>query len=144
MNNINNKISNGTKKGILLFLLIVFFVFAGIKIVSAFSSPLGGLFGGRILTTKALEILTLESTGFICLMAGTSVQILPISPRDAPSSYFIPFLVTSKTRTTPMTGQLIIGKYTLPTLITCTLPGEPPVVKIVYLNTITLFGTSKF
>ncbi len=130
------------KKGIIFILLIVFLVFASAKVVFAVSS-FGKSFGGRIIYPKALQITVLESVGYICPMYGTSISIMPIgSPLVTPIEYFIPFYVTSKTRTTPATHQLILGRYSGQEVITCThLLGD---IQTVSLDMINLFGTSRY
>jgi len=101
-------------------------------------------FGGRIIYTKALRIQTLEATNYSCAVSGTSIEIKPIgSPPGTPTSYLIPSGTISKTKTTPMASQLILGKYSGKTPITCTYKGYPPNIQIVNLDNITLFGTSK-
>jgi hypothetical protein len=132
------------KKGTIFILLIVFLVFISTKIVFAFS-PFGGFFGGKIINMKAPEIASLEDAGYVCPMLGTSISIIPIgSPLNTPNYYFIPSYVIPKTRTTPTINQLILGKYGEETVITCTLPSNPPEVKTVMLKTIDFFGTSRF
>ncbi|KKQ88029.1 MAG: hypothetical protein UT09_C0005G0011 [Parcubacteria group bacterium GW2011_GWF2_38_8] len=140
------------RKGIILVLLIVFLAFAGAKIVKSDAVPAtaarapsvsAGFFGGRIINTKALEIEALEGVNFECIVVGSTISIIPIgSPAGTPASYFIPTFITSKTRTTPSVGQLILGKYSTKTPITCIFKGIPPVTVVVNLDTITLFGTS--
>jgi len=132
------------KKGIIFVLLIIFTIFIGAKTVSAFS--LGNFFGGGIIDTKALGIRTLEDAGYICdLSGGTSISIIPIgSPFYTPTNYFIPSYIFSKTGYTPMSGQLIIGRYLYITPIVCTYPSNPPFIQIVNLETIDLFGNSEF
>jgi hypothetical protein len=140
------------KKGIILILLIIFLVFASARIIFAsYSSPsYGSIFGGRIIYTKAIEIVNLESTGYICNTPGTSVSIRPMgSPLGTPTSYLIPFGVTPRTRTTPTPGQLIMGKYGAPTSIECKKPGSERTggrsdLKTMSLPTINLFGTSRY
>lgn len=139
------------KKGIILFLLIVFLVFVSTSSVSAnvfgFTNAMSKTvrqFGGKIIVPKALEIQELEASGFVCTVYGTTVEIMPIgSPVGTPSSYFIPSYITSKTRTTPRVGQSIMGKYAWKTPIVCIYPSNPPIIKVVWLDTIILFGTSK-
>ena len=131
------------KKGIIFILLIIFLVSVGTSSVSAIS-PFGRILGGRIIALKALEIAELEATGWICTVPGVSIEILPIgSPSRTPTSYFIPPYTTSKTGTIPRAGQLIMGKYFGRTPITCIYPSKPPLIRVVFLNTITLFGTSR-
>jgi|SRR3989344_7559571 len=132
------------KKGITFILLVVSFVFISFNMVFAFGfSSLGGMFGGRILLTKALPIQLLETVGYTCpTYGGTSLSIIPIgSPVGTPTDYFIPSFVASKTRTTPSTGKLILGKYAGTIIITCTYP-DPPNMQTVTLPIINLFGTS--
>ncbi len=146
MNKIINKnkgISNGTRKGIIFILLAVFLLFIYARIVFA-SFSFGSIFAGRIINTKALEIEALEMFGYECAVPGTTIATISIgSPAGTPLDYFIPSFVTPRTRTTPRTGQLIIGKYSGKTAITCILPGDPPDVQTVSLDTITFFGTSR-
>ncbi len=131
------------KKGTIFILLIIFLVFVGTRIVFAASS-IGGFFGGKIISDKAMEIEIKEWAGYKCTVLGKSITIIPLgSPTGTPTSYFIPWAVVSKTRTTPTTGKSILGKYTGRTIINCVRPGNPPTYATVSLNTITLFGTSK-
>ncbi len=132
------------KKGIIFILLIVFLLFAGARTVSA-NFSFGRLFGGRITAPKAVEIEALESAGYVCPMYGTSISIMPIgSPAGTPISYFIPSFVTSKTGTTPASHQLIMGRYSGQTTIICILESYPPLEQEVSLETINLFGTSRW
>ncbi|MFA6586117.1 MAG: hypothetical protein WCS86_03075 [Candidatus Paceibacterota bacterium] len=140
------------KKGITFVLLTIFLVFVCTSLVFAdfnFSNS-GGFtqrfFGGRIISTTAIEVEGLESFGYTCPMAGTSLSITPLgSPSGTPTSYFIPSYVSPKTRTTPAPHQLILGRYGgSQTTISCTRPGDPPDTKQVSLNTIDLFGTSRY
>lgn len=141
--NKNNNISNGTRAGITFILLIVFLVFVSVNAVFAVSS-FGRFFGGRIKYEISLQIDVLESTGYVCVMPGTSLTIIPIgSPLLTPIEYFIPSFVISKTGTIPTRDQLILGRYSGKTMITCTRP-KPPDVKTVSLDTINLFGTSRY
>lgn len=142
------------KKGIFFILLIVFLVFVNTNIVRSDAVPAtatstlsgsgwGGFFGGRIINTKALEIETLEASGFICFVPGSTISIIPIgSPPGTPINYFIPSFVTSKTGYGASTGALILGKYGGIMTISCTLPAEPPITTVVSLNIINLFGAS--
>ncbi|KKP72779.1 MAG: hypothetical protein UR70_C0004G0022 [Candidatus Nomurabacteria bacterium GW2011_GWB1_35_20] len=92
----------------------------------------------------ALEIAEMEAAGYICPLFGTSISIVPIgSPPGTPTSYFIPSYITPRTRTTPAIRQLILGRYSGQTMITCTLPSDPPITTTVSLDTINLFGTSR-
>jgi len=134
------------KKGIIFILLTVFLVFASFRIVFASSFSLGGYFGGRILHTKAQEIINWEAMGYVCSVPGTTIAVLPVgSVNGIPTSYFIPSYITSKTRTTPMAGQYILGKYSGTITISCTYPSSPPItITVTPLSIITLFGTSRF
>lgn len=142
------------RKGIIFFLLIIFVVSISLNQVEGGSVPAtpassgsgitGGVFGGRVVNTKAIEIQMLEESGFQCMVPGTSITILPLgSPTGTPISYLIPIGVTSRTRNSIDTGQLILGKYFGQVAITCVYPSLPPVITSVGLSTITLFGTSK-
>jgi len=137
------------KKSIIFILLIAFLVFVSAKMVFAYSF-FGGVFGGRIISMPALEIAEMEATGYICTVPGITISIFPIgSPPGTPTSYFIPSYITSKTRTTPAIGQLILGRYSGQTMVTCTLTLWLPshrrstTITTVSLDTINLFGTSR-
>jgi len=134
------------KKGIIFILLIIFLVFASVKVVFAFSS-FGSVFGGRIIDTKAVAVRTLENIGYICGMEyfGTSLEILPLgSPPGTPTSYYIYNYTHSKTRTIPMSGKLIMGKYFGKMTQICRKPCPPgECLQTVTLDVITLFGTSR-
>ncbi len=114
-------------------------MFISTRIVFAYSSAYGQIFGGKIINTKATKIQKLESSGYICVINGTSITIGPIK---GPATYLIPFTTISKTKTIPSVGKWIMGKYSGKTIITCTKPGDPPLADTVILDTITLFGTS--
>ena len=130
------------KKGIILILLIVFLIFFSVNMIFA-SSSFGGVFGGKIINTKAVAIATLEATGYICSTFGTSISIVPLgSPAGTPSNYFIPSFITSKTGSSPAISQSILGRYSGQTAVTCTNV-ETEDIKTVMLSTITLFGTSR-
>ena len=115
-------------------------LFVGTKTVSAVASFMPQ-FGGRIIHTKAVEIESLEAMGFLCPTAGSTISITPIgSPTGTPISYFIPYGIYSKTGHNTRAGQLIIGKYSLKTIVNCTLAHY---IIPVSLDTITLFGNSR-
>jgi hypothetical protein len=130
------------RKSIIFILLFGFMVFAYTNTIFAYSS-FGSIFGGRIINTKALEIESLEGTGYQCYVPGSSITISPIgSPLGTPTSYFIPSFVTPKNRSLPSIGKLIMGKYIGKTMISCIYPSNPPMFTTVSLDTITLFATS--
>ena len=121
--------------------LVVLVFFISFEIVYATSISLGKIFGGRIINTTATEIQTLQSSGWECIVPGTSITIRPIK---SPATYIIPAGVISKTKTTPRSGQWILGKYSGKTTVTCTRACPPAIcTTTATLNTITLFGTSK-
>ena len=120
---------------------VVFLVFLNTKTVFAYSS-FGKVFAGKIIHTKDIEIQTLEFAGYICPVFGSSISIIPMgSPLGTPTSYFIPFGTYSKTGYSVRTGQLIMGKYSWKTPIACVHPAGS--VQTVWLDTISLFGTSR-
>lgn len=121
-------------------ILIVLILLVLIGVAHAASVSSSKVFGGKIISTKATEIETLESANYSCVVAGETIQINPIK---GPSSYIIPAGTISKTGYKTRTGQWIIGKYSGKTTITCTFQGEPPATETVTLDTITLYGTSK-
>ena len=138
-----------------LFLLFILIATGSVYAVAVPSSPAsapvsaahvfssGGIFGGRIIDTKATEIRALESAGYNCFTLGSSISIMLIgSPAGTPTSYFIPYYVIPKTRTQPASGRLILGKYGGTATINCTLASDPPQTTTVALSTITLFATS--
>ena len=143
--NENNKISNGTRKGIIFGFLIIFLLPFTTKTVWALSNFLSQpQFGGRIINTTAIEIQELEMAGFQCVVPGSTISIAPLgSPVGTPTSYFIPFGTFSKTGYSPRVSQLIIGKYGWKTTIPCTSATVPPIVTTVWLDTINLFGNSR-
>ena len=142
--NKDKKISNGTRKGIIFVLIIVFAIFVGTRTVSAFSF-FGGFFGGRIISDKAMEIELKEWAGYTCVVLGTSITINPIgSPPGTPTSYFIPWSITSRNGYPPISGRLIMGIYGGKTNIVCIYPSVPPFIETVSLDTIDLFGTSRW
>lgn len=121
--NKNNNTSNGIRKGILLFLLIVFFVFAGIRIVSAFSlSPLSSLtmpFAGRIILTQI--------PGVVCTGIGTGPIVLLSTFKKGTVYDKIPFFATDMMKI-PTMGGIIMGKAEIvPDFSTCQLMTEPPI-----------------
>jgi hypothetical protein len=135
------------KKGIIFILLIVFVLFAGAGTVSAASYfNFGKMFGGKIIYPKASEIQELEDFGYTCTIPGTTISIVPMgSPASTTATdFFIPSFVTSKSRTTPRSGQLIVGRYAGKTTITCIQQiDEVEDIQTVILDTINLFATSK-
>jgi hypothetical protein len=98
-----------------------------------------GIFGGKIVNTKAVEIEALENTGYACVVPGTSITIVPVK---GPTSFFIPFSIVSKTKRNPKVNGWTLGRYSMTTPITCTLPGNPPTTTTIYLDTISMYGTS--
>ncbi len=133
------------KKGIFFTLLIFFFVFLFSAKTTFAIFGLGQSFGGKILHTKDIKIQAAESAGYHCLILGSTITIAPLgSPAGTPIGYFIPASVIPKTRTTPMTGQFILGKYAGTTSIECLPPHFVMPVITVPLSIITMFGTSKF
>lgn len=132
---------------------VLFFFFANATHASAFSfsnfftSIFGKSFGGYVVGLKAPEIKTLENEGYVCAENGTSLSVLPLSSKGnltpaEPVGYFLPKYLTSKTDTMPEEGNLIMGKYSGKTLISCVLE-YPPDTQTVELDTVYLFGISK-
>lgn len=145
--NKNNKISNGTRRGIIFGLLVIFLLLTFTKTSHALIGfNFGKQFGGRIVNTEAKEITALEARGYDCVVPGYTFSIIPIGLRySAPTSYFVPFSTTSKTKNSLQTDQLIIGryKYDLKEMIACTSKTNPPTITIVPLDTVNLFGNSR-
>jgi len=102
--------------------------------------PMSNPFGGKIIHTKATEIQTLESTGFVCNVPGETITISPVG--KYPTSYLIPYGTTSKTKKPLGKNRWILGVYKgVKTAIICTNE-ETGVTTQVNLNPITLYGTS--
>lgn len=103
-----------------------------------------GIFGGKIVNTKAVEIEKAEFNGFTCdLEGGSSLSIVPIK---GPTSFFIPFSTTSKTKRNPRQNGLIMGRYNSTKTISCKKACPPPEGKEcslpILLDKISLYGTS--
>lgn len=131
------------KKGIILTLLIFFGVSISVGVAHASFSGLFGIFGGRIVSDRALEIGELEDFGYICDVPGYSIEIMPIgSPVGTPTSYLIPYSTRSMTGTVPSSGKLIIGRYIGKTEVVCQHP-ESEDIQTVPLDTVDLYGTTK-
>jgi hypothetical protein len=126
---------------IISLLTLSIFILIGFNKTSASNYFLKG-FGGKIVDNKATEIKSVESSNYKCEVPGTTITIKPVG--TYPMSYFIPSGVSSKTGTTPRSGQWILGLYSSTvTPITCIFQGTPPSTTIVTLPTISLYGTSK-
>lgn len=112
----------------------------GFHIVSA---AYGQVFGSKnILRTISIEVKIYEDAGYNCddEIIGQTITVLPIR---GPAEYIIPHGVVSRTRFSLSEGQKIIGRYGGTTTITCIYPSDPPVVHLIFLPTVTLFGNSK-
>jgi hypothetical protein len=97
--------------------------------------------GGWIVFPQATTIFDLETTGFACLVAGSTIEVKPVNA--APTSYFIPAAVKNRSGFAVITGQAILGLYSPTTTpITCT-NAQSGATTIVPLPTMVLFGTSK-
>jgi hypothetical protein len=125
-------------------LVITLVLIISIKIVHAAGS-IGKVFGGRILKTEATEITTTEAENYSCQMeGGTSIEVERIGTKEkTPTAFFIPANTKSKTGTVPMAKQLIIGRYSGTTSITCLSNEKYRGAKTVSLTNISMFGTSK-
>ena len=129
------------KKGAIFISVAIFLFFFSTSIVLASYTPIGGFFGGKIISNKAMEVEFKEWAGFECIVLGSSITIYPIgSPPGTPTSYFIPWGVTSAFPTMP--GQFILGIYSGKSTITCILKSNPPIIETILLDTITLYGNS--
>lgn len=137
------------KKNFIKFVIIFLFVFISIQIVFAVNKDgksitninvSNQIFGGKIINTKASKIQSLESSGYTCVVTGTTINI---KPTKGPANYFIPFSTISKTGKTVSANKWILGKYSGKTTITCTKScGETMCTDTATLDTITMFGTS--
>ncbi len=131
------------KKGLIATLLVVlgFFFYTSYR-AHAYEGS-WNIFGGKIISDKALEVGELEDFGYICDVPGYSIEVLPVgSPAGAPTSYFIPYTAKSLTRTTPYSGKFIMGRYAGLTEIVCQHP-ESEDIQTVSLNTVDLYGTTR-
>jgi hypothetical protein len=99
-----------------------------------------GPLAGRILHMKALKIQTLEAAGFICPVAGETIEIKKQNEKHKyPTSYFIPLYIQAKYP--PTSGKLILGYYSGTFTITCTHPAGA--VETVILDSIQKYNVSK-
>lgn len=122
--------------------LVLVAIVVAFNIVHA-STSLGRPFGGTIVENKATEIQTTEQANYTCAVPGKTITI-KTDLKSAPTTYFIPSAVSSKTHTTPQVGQRIKGFYSQSkSTITCKYRGYPPSQRTVELVPITLYGTSK-
>jgi len=132
------------EKNVVFSFLVIFLLFAGAGTVFAFVNFLPQ-FGGRIIDTTALEIRELEMSSYECVVPGATILISPIGlSKNMPTSYFIPFRTYSKTKNSLKRGQLIMGKYSGKTIINCELLYYPFTIVPVSLDTITIFGNSRW
>ncbi len=131
------------KKGVLIILPVAVFTLLFFASALRASASFGGFFGGKITNGEAFEIQFKEWSGYLCFVPGFSISILPFGTYDAPTSYFIPASVSSKSATIPEAGQYILGLYSGQTAIGCFLKVTPYTATTVYLPTITMYGTSK-
>ncbi len=101
----------------------------------------GTVFGGRIVSTKAVRVQTLESAGYTCPESESTIEIFPIK---GPTAYYAPYSA-NRTRTTLALGQKILGKYAGQMTIVCTKvnPDGTTSVENVLLDIASMFGTSK-
>ena len=104
------------------------------------SSSLG--FGGRIISTTAVEIRTLENAGYTCEVPGETITIAPVG--KYPTSYLIPFGVESRSMRPLGNNRWILGSYKpITTPITCTSDDLLfPDVKIVNLHPLVIYANS--
>jgi len=98
-------------------------------------------FGGRIIQTKATEIQTLEATNYECTNPQGSIKIKPVG--KSPVSYVTQFY--NNTRTTPRSGQQVLGLYQRSgAFVACVFKGLPPNGVVLNLNQIMFdWGTSQ-
>lgn len=148
------------KKGILLILPVVIFAFiffaqapittkaSAAKAVPANPSSakasaavsIGKAFGGMITSSTAVPILARQAMGYMCIVPGISMTIVPVT--ITPTDYFIPFPIAARAGAAmAMPGAWTLGTYTIPTPIAC-VRAFPPSVDIVPLPTVIIFGTS--
>lgn len=123
-------------------ILVLAVLFASFEIAYAATSGYSKAFGGKIENIKANKIEELEASGWICNYGGETVQIKPVI-KTMPSSYAIQMGIKKK-GSTIVPNKWIIGLYTpKSTSIECTFE-DPPATEIVILDTIVLYGTSKY
>lgn len=110
----------------------------------SFQGSLQRQFSGVVLKMKATEIETLENSGFVCPVPGQTLTIRQKGKSGyQPTSYVVFAHTKSKTLTPLAVQQKIIGKYGTKYPIVCVLEAVPPVVQVVMLDMITLYGNSK-
>lgn len=125
------------KKYLTLFIFIFFICTSNVAYSANIS--IAKVFGGKIISApKSIEIQTLESSGFICTVVGSTFDIKPVG-NSPEGPYLTPISIGNSS---PVVGRWILGKYNIiKTPITCTNPTG--VVATVSAYQVTLFGTSK-
>jgi hypothetical protein len=117
----------------------------GLAFITSIPQPIwafGRPFGGKIQSTKATSIETLEDAGYECEVDESSFQIKPAG--NSPSSYVKPGEVSSKTKVPIRQNLWVLGLYTpQSSTVTCILEYYPYTVQTLTLNRISMFGTSR-
>ncbi|MFZ2072381.1 MAG: hypothetical protein WA101_02220 [Minisyncoccia bacterium] len=126
--------------------IFVFFVLFSIQTTSA-AIGLDKPFGGKITNNKATEIENAEKAGYTCFVPGVSITVKPVNV-FYPTSYIIPYTILFKNFSSVGQGNPILGLYNVvKTTVKCSKSCPPPpwnkCIKIISLDTIKLFGTSK-
>lgn len=124
-------------------LVIILVLIVSINVVYAANSA-GKVFGGRILKTEATEITTAEAEAYNCQMnGGSSIEVERKGTKEKyPTAFYIPANIKPKTGAIGE-KRLIIGRYSGSTNINC--PNDNPEIppRIITLDNISMFGTSK-
>lgn len=97
-------------------------------------------FGGKIVQEKAVEVQIKESSGYSCNIPGRTITIRPIG--RSPTSYIIPYGVSSMSQNQVKINQSILGNYSSPVMISCYRKNSTPTY--ISLPVIYLFGNSNF
>ncbi len=138
------KIWNKRNKILIFVITAIIFASLNIDFAKGANISISRSFGGKIISSKAMKIKALESSGFVCTMPGTSVSILPIgSPPGTPTDFIIPYVVIPKTGNKPEAGKYILGTYFGKMTAVCVLQtSETPIINTVILDSINYYGTS--
>ncbi|MCX6753129.1 MAG: hypothetical protein NTW62_02180 [Candidatus Nomurabacteria bacterium] len=120
-----------TKLSILIVLIVSF------EIAHASS---GQFFAGRITQAPDQEVQSLADSDYTCEPENTTIDIQSFK---GPTAYYIPQGTESKTKNQQKDGQLVIGRYSGTTTITCTEDTEPYDVQTFQFNTIDMWANSK-
>jgi hypothetical protein len=145
-NNKPNWYNKSMKKSLLIVSVFVILSLMIFNVTQAASSTSGGKkpFGGKITDEEALQISTLEDSGWDCAVPGDTFDIRAYG-KSPTGPYLVPAGVSSRSGGAPAPQKWVLGFYNqTQTRITCTRSCPPyTCVTTVGLYPISLFGLSK-